>query len=200
MTPTRRTLARRRRAALAAAGAIVAVAAVLAWLLFVGMPRWYGGPAKAAAARPPAAPVPIGRKIKARLFYVADDGSRLTSVERDVAYGEGTAGQAREIVNAQIAPVAAPLLSAVPPGTTLRALFVTAHGDAYVDLSREIVAAHSGGSLDELLTVYTIVNALTVNLPAVSAVQVLVDGKEVDTLAGHVDLRRPLAKNLSWVE
>jgi hypothetical protein len=31
-------------------------------------------------------------------------------------------------------------------------------------------------------------------------VQVLVDGKEVDTLAGHVDLRRPLAKNLSWVE
>ncbi len=122
------------------------------------------------------------------------------SVERDVAYGEGTAGQAREIVNAQIAPVAEPLLSAVPPGTTLRALFVTAHGDAYVDLSREIVAAHSGGSLDELLTVYTIVNALTVNLPAVSAVQVLVDGKEVDTLAGHVDLRRPLAKNLGWVQ
>jgi hypothetical protein len=31
-------------------------------------------------------------------------------------------------------------------------------------------------------------------------VQVLVDGREVDTLAGHVDLRRPLAKKLSWVE
>jgi hypothetical protein len=39
-----------------------------------------------------------------------------------------------------------------------------------------------------------------VNLPAVSTVQVLVDGKEVDTLAGHVDLRRPLVKNLTWVE
>ena len=38
------------------------------------------------------------------------------------------------------------------------------------------------------------------NLPAVTAVQMLVDGKEVDTLAGHVDLRRPLAKNLAWVE
>ena len=47
---------------------------------------------------------------------------------------------------------------------------------------------------------YTIVNALTVNLPAVSGVQVLVNGKEVDTLAGHVDLRRPLAKNLAWVQ
>jgi hypothetical protein len=31
-------------------------------------------------------------------------------------------------------------------------------------------------------------------------VQVLVDGKEVDTLVGHVDLRRPLTKNVSWVE
>ena len=47
---------------------------------------------------------------------------------------------------------------------------------------------------------YTFVNALTTNLPAVTAVQVLVDGKEVDTLAGHVDLRRPLAGNLAWVQ
>ena len=203
MTPPRRALAQRRRAALIAAGAmvsIVAVAVALAWLLFVGLPRWYGGPAKVVAAAPPTVPVPTGRKIKARLFYVADDGSGLTSVEQEVTYGEGIAGQATEIVAAQIAPVAEPLLSAVPPGTTLRALFVTAHGDAYVDLSREIVAAHPGGSLDELLTVYTIVNALTVNLPAVSSVQLLVDGKEVDTLAGHVDLRRPLAKNLTWVQ
>ena len=203
MTPPRRALAQRRRAALIAAGAmvsIVAVAVALAWLLFVGLPRWYGGPAKVAAAAPPAAPVPTGRKIKARLFYLADDGSSLTSVEQEVPYGEGIAGQATEIVTAQIAPVAEPLLSAVPPGTKLRALFVTAHGDAYVDLSREIVTAHPGGALDELLTVYTIINALAVNLPAVSSVQLLVDGKEVDTLAGHVDLRRPLAKNLTWVQ
>ena len=55
-------------------------------------------------------------------------------------------------------------------------------------------------TLNELLTVYTIVNALTVNLPAVNTVQVLVDGKEVETLSGHVDLRAPLAKNLSWVQ
>ena len=31
-------------------------------------------------------------------------------------------------------------------------------------------------------------------------VPALVDGKEVDTLSGHVDLRRPLAKNLAWVQ
>ena len=88
----------------------------------------------------------------------------------------------------------------MPPGTALRAVYLTERGDAYVDLSGEAVTAHPGGTLSELLTVYTIVNALTVNLPAVTAVQVLVDGKEVDTLSGHVDLRRPLVKNLTWVQ
>jgi spore germination protein GerM len=183
-----------------AVGAVTVATAAVAWLLFVGLPRWSGGRSKPQASPPPVAAVTSGHKIKARLFYVSEDGTHLTGVERDVAYGDGSAAQAQEIVKAQLAPVAGPLVSAVPPGTTLRALYLTARGDAYIDLSRDVVAGHSGGSLDELLTVYTLVNALTMNLPAVTAVQVLVDGKEVETLAGHVDLRRPLAKNMAWVE
>jgi spore germination protein GerM len=189
--------------------------AAIAWALFVVLPRSQAP--RATPGAPPAAAVstvstvstvsPVspgadttGRRIKARLFYVSDDGTRLKAVEQDVAYGDGPAAQAREIVRAQIAPAAGPLVSAVPPGTTLRALYLTPNGSAYVDLSRDVVTAHPGGSLDELLTVYSIVNALTMNLPAVTSVQVLVDGKEVDTLVGHVDLRRPLTKNVSWVE
>jgi hypothetical protein len=84
-------------------------------------------------------------------------------------------------------------------GTTLRALYVTDKGDAFVDLSAEVVRAHPGGSLNELLTVYAIVNAVAANLPAVRRVQILVDGKEADTIAGHVDLRRPLTRNDSLV-
>jgi hypothetical protein len=152
-----------------------------------------------ATASPTATPM-LGRKIKARLFYVSDDGTRLKGLEREIVYGDGPAAQAQLIVNAQLAQVGAPLVSAIPAGTTLRALYLSPKGEAYVDLSREVRSGHSGGSLDELLTVYTIVNALTSNLPAVTAVQVLVDGKEVDTLAGHVDLRRPLSKNLTLVE
>ena len=69
-----------------------------------------------------------------------------------------------------------------------------------MDLSADARSRHTGGALDELFTVYTIVNALTVNLPAITRVQILIDGKEVDTLAGHVDLRHPLQKNLKWVK
>jgi len=188
----------------AAIGGIVAAAAALAWLLFVGLPRWYGSPARrvaaATAVAPQATPAPPGRKIKARLYYVSANGTRLTSVERDVPYADGPVQQAREIVSAQIAPAADPLVSAIPPGTTLRALFISDRGSAYVDLGGTVASAHEGGTINEILTVYTIVNALTVNLPAVTGVQLLVDGKEVDTLSGHVDLRRPLAKNLAWVQ
>ena len=180
---------------------VALAAVVLGLVLFVGLPRLNRRtPARTAVTAIPAAPAPQGRKIKAHLFYVADDGAHLTSVERDIAYGETAADQAREIIAAQIAPVPAPIVSAVPPGTTLRAVFIADGGNAYVDLSRELASAHPGGTIDELLTVYTIVDALTVNLPAITAVQVLVDGKEVDTLAGHVDLRRPLIRNLAWVQ
>jgi Sporulation and spore germination len=98
----------------------------------------------------------------------------------------------------------------VPDGTTLRGVYVTerecdttaatCQRDAFVDLSAEARNRHTGGALDELFTIYAIVDAVTVNLPAISRVQILVDGKEVDTLAGHVDLRHPLEKNLKWVK
>jgi len=190
-----------RRVAIAGTIAVMIVFAAVVFFAKQGLPTFgRSAAANPAAAAAPGVPATPGRKIKARLFYVGDDGTRLTSVERDVAYGEGTDEQAREIVAAQVAPVVEPLVSAIPPGTTLRAVFITKSGDAYVDLSREARTSHPGGTVNELLTVYTIVNALTANLPAVTAVQVLIDGKEVDTLSGHVDLRRPLAKNLAWVQ
>ena len=186
------------------AGLLSVIALGALFATFMWTTRWNGrattSTTASAATPPPAAPAEPGRRIKARLFYIAAGGTKLTSVERDVAFGASAVEQAREIISAQIAPVVEPLVSAVPPGTTLRAVFITEGGEAYVDLSRDVVTAHPGGTINEMLSIYTLVNALTENLPAVTAVQVLVDGREVETLAGHVDLRRPLAKNLAWVE
>jgi hypothetical protein len=179
--------------------ALALVVALLGWGVFVAIPRKYGA-TKATAAVPPAPTAPSGPKIKAELFYVSDDGEQLVALEREVPFGEGTVEQARQIVAAEVSPVSEPLVSPVPAGTMLRSVFVTDRGEAYVDLSHEIIANHPGGTLNELLTVYAIVDVLTANLPAITSVQLLIDGKEVATLAGHVDLRRPLAKNLAWVQ
>jgi hypothetical protein len=186
---------------LTVAVAVVAAFAVAIWAALVLVPlRWTASHSSVAAAIPPASPPAPGRKIKARLFYVADDGTKLVGVERDVPFGEGTVEQARQIVEAQLAPAVEPFVSAVPAGTAVRAIFATEGGEVFVDLTREIASGHPGGSMNETLTVYTIVNVLTTNLPAVTAVQVLVEGKEVETLVGHIDLRRPLEKNLAWVQ
>ncbi len=189
-------LTSKRAAGIAIAAAIVAVAATSMYILRT---RSSSGRTPAATAAAPAAPAAPGRRIKVRLLYVSEDGMGLVGVEREVPFGEGL-DQAREIIAAQLAPVTEPLISAVPPGTTLRSVFLTERGQLYVDLSHEVVTAHTGGALNELLTVYTFVDALTINLPAVQSVQILVDGKEVQTLAGHVDLRQPLEKNLSLVQ
>jgi spore germination protein GerM len=187
---------------LAVRAGVVLFAAAAAWVLFVGLPRWYSARKEATVAAASASATPqtgtAVRKITATLFYVSDDGLSLTQAQREVPFSPNVAAQARAIVEAQLAP-AQPLVSAIPAETKLRDVFVTERGDAFVDLSGEVASRHSGGSLDEIFTVYTIVNALTVNLPAITRVQILVDGKEVDTLAGHVDLRHPLAKSLNWV-
>ena len=181
--------------------AIVLVALIGAWLLFIALPRWYRpGP----AADPPATatPAPPGaeRKITATLYFISEDGMSLVGVQREVPFGEPVVEQARRIVEAQLDAAPDPLVTAIPPGTTLRGLYLTDRGDAYVDLSVEARTKHTGGALDELFTIFAIVNAVTVNLPAITRVQILVSGQEVDTLAGHVDLRHPLEKNLTWVK
>jgi spore germination protein GerM len=173
--------------------AAVLCAALLA-LFFVG-PRWLSTPPAAEQAAGPAA---AARKIHARLFYVDADGEHLTAVEQEVLYGEGTTQQAQRIVEASLAAAPAPHVSAIPAGTQLKALYLTPKGEAFVDLSSEVQKNHAGGTTAEILTVYALVDALTVNLPAITGVQLLVDGKEIDTLAGHLDLRRPLEQNLTY--
>lgn len=185
-----------------AIAALVVFGVAAAWILFIGLPRWYAArqaPDTAATGAAGAAAPSAIRKISATLYYVGDDGMALVPMQREVPFFETVVEQARAIIEAQIAAAAAPLVSAIPGDTKLRDVYITERGDAFVDLTGEIVAKHPGGSLHEIFTVYSLVNALTVNLPAVTRVQILVNGKEVDTLAGHVDLRHPLSKSMEWV-
>jgi hypothetical protein len=154
-----------------------------------------GGEAAAGSGTGPAS----GRRIQATLFYVSADGDALIPVNRSVPYGATPVEQAREIVKVAIEPPPEGFQSPIPAGTTLRSVFVTSDHRAFVDLGGTIVSGHSGGTLNEALTVYAIVNAVTVNLPDITSVQILIEGRQVDSLAGHLDLRYPLGKALDWV-
>lgn len=180
---------------------LIAVILVAGWFLFVAAPRFFrDAPAGSATPTDTTAQAPAQRRITATLFYVADDGMSLVPVRREVPFAEPVVEQARQIIEAQLGDPGEGQVSAIAPGTTLRAIFLSDGGQLFVDLAGTAATAPTGGSLDELLAVYTIVNAATVNLPAVTHVQILLDGKEVDTFAGHVDLRNPLSRNMSLVK
>jgi spore germination protein GerM len=178
---------------------IAALGAVI-WVLSVAVPRWHAPTTTEPRVAGGGAVAAPERKITATLYFISEDGMSLVGVQREVGFGEPVAEQARRIVEAQLGAAPQPLASAIPEGTLLRGVFVSERGDAFVDVSADITSKHTGGALDELFTVYAIVNAVTVNLPAVTRVQILIDGRETDTLAGHVDLRHPLQKNLKWVK
>lgn len=191
----------RRRRALQAAAAVLLVAGA-GWAVSRALDRLTGAQP---AAEPPAAAAPAASAadvahITATLFYGSADGQALVPVRREVPLAEGVVPQGRELLMAQLQPAPEPsIISVIPEGTTLRAFYITDRGDGFVDLSTEVSARHAGGSSAELLTVYAIVHAVTANLPSIRRVQILIDGREADTLAGHVDLRRPLEPNLSLV-
>jgi hypothetical protein len=177
-------------------------AVVFAVVLFTGLSRLLSRPAPGTAAidpvaAPPApATTPAVPKIKATLYFASEDGLHLVPTEREVPLAEGAVAQARSILEAQLSAEApAPFVSTIPKGALLRGIFVSGRNEVFVDLDPAIRTAHPGGTMQELMTVYTIVNAVLTNLPDLQEVQILIGGQEADTLAGHVDLRRPLRKN-----
>lgn len=177
-------------------------AALGVWLVTLWLPGWLAdprpAPAHSAVVKGDATP-PDARRIHATLFYVAPDGDGLVGVDQDVPYAAAPAVQARHILEAQLGPAPFGQVPAVPAGADVRAVFITDAGDAFVDISAALATAHPGGSQHESLTIHAIVHALTTNLPTIRAVQILIEGREVETLAGHVDLRHPLARDPRWI-
>jgi hypothetical protein len=184
-----------------AIGVVVLVVGV--WLVIAKLTALLNAPSsgQAPAQATDTATVPTGtRRIHVSLFYVSESGLELKAVGRDILYGASVAEQARRIIEAQVHAPPDGQASAIPPETTVRSVYIGSKGEAYVDLGPEIVQHHGGGALNEALAVYAIVNALTTNLQDIRSVQILIDGKEVDTLAGHIDLRRPISKAPEWIQ
>lgn len=76
------------------------------------------------------------------------------------------------------------------PGSEVRNLYLVDPGLAVIDLNSAFADGHRSGVFVEELTVISMVQTLTANIPGITRVKILVNGKERDTLAGHADLSR----------
>lgn len=131
---------------------------------------------------------PGARRIRVTLFMLADSGTALATEDREIALSDSLQEQAKQVLRELLSGSRQGRASAVPTGVQLRELFITPQGLAFVDLSQELISNHIGGSRAEELTIYSLSNTLIANFPAVKRVQFLVEGREVPTLAGHLDL------------
>jgi hypothetical protein len=61
---------------------------------------------------------------------------------------------------------------------------------AVVDFSAAFAASQPSGIEPETLTLLSIIGTLHANIPAITQVRFLIDGRPAQTLAGHADLTR----------
>jgi len=132
----------------------------------------------------------------AHLYFGDQDNLFLISEERIVRHGENPTHFSQKIIEALIKGPTRGLTRTIPKDTTLRALYITAEGICYVDLSATVRENHPGGVDTELLTVYSIVNSLILNISEIRAVKILIEGQESMTIAGHIDLQKPVSANM----
>lgn len=79
----------------------------------------------------------------------------------------------------------------IPEGTQLMSIFLDKRGVVYIDLTEAFVNNHPGGTSGEIMTIYSLVNTITENFSTIKGVKILVMGKEIETLKGHIDARNP---------
>lgn len=130
------------------------------------------------------------------LYFSDKENSYLTAEGQNLARSNNPAEFGQTIIEALIQGPREGLMRTIPAGTILRALYVTSDGIAYVDLTLTLKDAHPGGIQTELMTIYSIVNSLILNISGINAVKILINGRESMTLAGHVDLRFPFKANM----
>jgi len=136
------------------------------------------------------------QKSPIHLYFAGRNGNYLMAEQRVILHPDDPAGLADAIVKALIKGPQKGLLKTIPADTQLRALYITPDGTCYVDLSEAVRKDHPGGSKSELLTIYSIVNSLVLNVSEIERVQILIDGNEAPTLAGHIDLQLPVKANM----
>jgi germination protein M len=130
------------------------------------------------------------------VYFADENASKLVPEKRQAKLGGGGAADAAAIVAELIkGPQSDVLLPTVPSGTRLLNAYKV--GDMLVlDFTHDLQTNHTGGSTGELLTVYSIVNTVARNLGDIEKVQLLVEGEEMESLAGHLNLKKPLSPNL----
>jgi hypothetical protein len=145
-------------------------------------------PAPAEIQRPVPPPV-AGPTVHVTFFVPDDQQGVLRREDKALPLPTDPAPRARELLRALIARMdEKDSPHALPLGGDVNEVYVVNGNLAVVDMNTTLADGHRSGVLAEELTVLSLVQTLSANTPAITRVKILVNGKERETLAGHVGL------------
>jgi hypothetical protein len=142
-----------------------------------------------AANSQPVAPPVSGVAGQVTLYVAYDDTGVLRPKQVRIPLPAGRQERAAELLRALLSLY----LDKFSPhtlgaGSEIRDVYLVEPGLAVIDLNAAFANGHRSGVLVEELTVVSLVQTLSANIPGITRVKILVDGKDRDTLAGHADL------------
>jgi hypothetical protein len=145
-------------------------------------------PVASADTRPMVAPV-AGPTEQVTLYVAYDDLGILRAQAARIPLPSVRQQRAEELLRALIAlylDKTSP--HSLPAGSDIRSVYLVDPGLAVIDVNAAFADGHRSGVLTEDLTVASLIQTLSANIPGITKVKILVEGKQRDTLAGHADL------------
>jgi spore germination protein GerM len=169
----------------------VVVGSLVAWRAFRP-----GGGGDLAAEIPQDAAVDTGPSVADRavtLVFPDRDAEGYVLEERRIATEGRTEEELLQVIQELCAgPRVRDAVSGLPRQTRPLGVFLdAAQRQAVVDFSADLVTRHPGGSTAEVATLTSILRTVALNFPSLESCRILVDGAEVQTLAGHLVMDRP---------
>jgi len=136
----------------------------------------------------------ISAERKEVVIYFSDsEGEYLVGEKREISKKNEVKEEAKEAIVELIKGPKSKLIPTLPPRTKLLTLQINDAGLAKVNFSSALSKDHPGGSSGEMMTVYSIVNSLSLNFPQIKRVQILIDGEPAETIRGHLSLEQPIS-------
>ncbi len=141
------------------------------------------------------------------LYFSSNNEEYLVPEVRQISFRGHIEGQILEVIKELIKGSTVQqtnngkgLINVIPDGVRVNGAILEEDGTLFVDFSKELKERHPGGSWAEMLTIYSIVDTIIKNFPDIKRVKLLIEGEEIETLAGHIDTRPPLTENKDIVK
>ncbi len=133
-------------------------------------------------------------------IYFSDSQERfLKSEKRFVTKESDNALQAKEIVKALLNGSQNGLVNTFPKGVTVKDVKISDDGVASVNFNKNLLKSYEGSSASEMATIYSLTNSLTQNVSVIKKVKILVEGKEIPSIKGHISTRKAFAPDLELI-